>query len=81
MQRFCSDGPVDFTGPSEQNMAAYQASIYMTYNGLLKIIFASRSGTADRFQDWATNIIYTDVFCSPFLFVGDDFDKALVCEE
>jgi prophage antirepressor-like protein len=56
---FCSDGPLLKRGPSEQNMAAYQASTYITYNGLLKIIFASRSGTAYRFQDWATTIVYT----------------------
>lgn len=43
----------------KQNMAAHQVSTYLTYNGLLKIIFASRSGIAYRFQDWATNIIYT----------------------
>jgi len=31
----------------QQNMGVYQASTYLTYNGLLKIIFASRSGTAE----------------------------------
>jgi len=39
-------------------MGVYQASTYLTYNGLLKIIFASRSGIAYRFQDWASTIIY-----------------------
>ena len=55
---FCSDGPTNWVGPSEQNMAVHQASTYLTYNGLLKIIFASRSGVAYRFQDWATDILY-----------------------
>jgi len=56
---FCSGGSTNWVEPPEQNMGVYQASTYLTYNGLLKIIFASRSGTAYRFQDWATNIIYT----------------------
>ena len=56
---FCSGDPTQLVGSPEQNMGVYQASTYLTYNGLLKIIFASRSGTAYRFQDWATNIIYT----------------------
>jgi len=33
-------------------------STYLTFDGLLKIIFASRSGTAYRFQDWVSDIIY-----------------------
>ena len=50
---FCSDKhPHIF----DENMAAHQASTYLTYNGLLKIIFASRSGTAYRFQDWASSV-------------------------
>ena len=55
---FCSDKTPFNGGPSEQNMGVYQASTYLTYNGLLKIIFASRSGIAYRFQDWAATIIY-----------------------
>ncbi len=56
---FCSGGTIHSITPPEQNMTAYQAATYLTYNGLLKIIFTSRSGTGYRFQDWATNIIYT----------------------
>ena len=56
---FCSAKPVDCTGLAEQNNRGQQTSTYLTYNGLLKIIFASRSGTAYRFQDWASNIIYS----------------------
>ena len=32
---------------------------FFTYNGLLKVIFRSNSGTAHRFRKWATRIIYT----------------------
>jgi hypothetical protein len=46
-------------GLSEQNTGGKPTSTYLTYNGLLKIIFASRSGVAYRFQDWATTIVYT----------------------
>jgi len=56
---FCFDGQVTSTWPSKQNRAAYQVSTYLTYKGLLKIIFASHSCVADRFQDWASSIIYT----------------------
>ena len=33
--------------------------IFLTYNGLLKVIFRSNSKTAYRFRKWATKIIYT----------------------
>ena len=57
-QMFCSD-KTPFNGVlSEQNMGGQPTSTYLTYNGLLKIIFASRSGIAYRFQDWAATIIY-----------------------
>lgn len=55
---FCSDNPPLNGGLSEQNIGGKPTSTYLTYNGLLKIIFASRSGIAYRFQDWATDIIY-----------------------
>ena len=55
---FCSDKPIDQMGLSEQNKGGNPTSTYLTYNGLLKVIFASRSGIAYRFQDWATRIIY-----------------------
>ena len=32
---------------------------YFTYNGLLKVIFRSNSGTAYRFRKWASKVIYT----------------------
>ena len=34
-------------------------AIFLTYNGLLKVIFNSRSGVAHKFRKWATKIIYT----------------------
>jgi len=51
---FCSAMPIHSIGNTRGN----PTSTYLTYNGLLRIIFASRSGVAYRFQDWATNIIY-----------------------
>jgi hypothetical protein len=33
--------------------------VFFTYNGLLKVIFNSRSGIAHKFRKWATKIIYT----------------------
>ena len=55
---FCCSGNPPFNGGLPDNTGGKPTSTYLTYNGLLKIIFTSRSGTAYRFQDWATNIIY-----------------------
>lgn len=33
--------------------------IFLTYNGLLKVVFESRSGIAKNFRSWATKVIYT----------------------
>jgi hypothetical protein len=33
--------------------------IFLTYNGLLKVVFESRSGIARTFRSWATKVIYT----------------------
>jgi hypothetical protein len=54
---FCSYNPFKLKG-SEQNVGGQPTSTYLTFDGLLKIIFASRSGTAYRFQDWVSDIIY-----------------------
>jgi predicted GIY-YIG superfamily endonuclease len=32
--------------------------LYLTYKGLLKVLFASRSGNAEKFQDWAMEILF-----------------------
>ena len=33
--------------------------VYLTYKGLLKVLFASRSGNAESFQDWVTETLFT----------------------
>jgi hypothetical protein len=33
--------------------------LYITYKGMLKILFSSRSGNAERFADWATDTLFT----------------------
>ena len=32
--------------------------LYLTYKGLLKVLFASKSGCAEKFQDWAMEILF-----------------------
>lgn len=44
------------SGPVEQKPVK---RTFFTYNGLLKVIFRSNSGTAYRFRKWATKIVYT----------------------
>jgi prophage antirepressor-like protein len=33
--------------------------LYLTYNGLLKLLFCARGNKAERFQEWATRILFT----------------------
>ena len=33
--------------------------MFLTYNGIIKVLFTSRSGVADQFQDWATETLFT----------------------
>lgn len=33
--------------------------LYLTYHGMLKVLFNSRSGNAELFQDWATETLFT----------------------
>lgn len=33
-------------------------SLFLTYKGMLKVLFASRSGNAEKFQDWATEKLF-----------------------
>ena len=33
--------------------------LFITYQGMLKILFSSRSGNAEKFVDWATDTLFT----------------------
>jgi hypothetical protein len=33
--------------------------LYLTYNGMLKVLFTSRTGNAELFQNWASKILFT----------------------
>lgn len=33
--------------------------LYLTYNGILKVLFCSRTGNAENFQKWATETFFT----------------------
>ena len=36
-----------------------EKEMYLTYKGVLKVLFCSRSGNAESFQDWATETLFT----------------------
>ena len=36
-----------------------EKEIFITYKGMLKILFSSRTGNADKFVDWATETLFT----------------------
>ncbi|QKF94783.1 BRO N-terminal domain-containing protein [Fadolivirus algeromassiliense] len=38
--------------------------MYLTYKGLIRCLYVSKSKNADKFQDWATNILFTHQFGS-----------------
>ena len=50
--------PVTPGHPTEQNKT-YQKRLFLTYNGMLKVLFSSRSGIAEHFQEWASRILFT----------------------
>lgn len=37
----------------------YKRQLFITYRGMLKILFSSRSGNADKFVEWATETLFT----------------------
>jgi hypothetical protein len=43
----------------DKNSRGKPTVMFVSFKGLLKIIFASRSMVAEQFQDWATALIYT----------------------
>ena len=44
---------------SIENSPNKNKMLYMTYNGLIKLLYSSRSKHADRFQEWATDKLFT----------------------
>lgn len=46
-----------FTFGSEEKKLVKRT--FLTYNGLLKVIFRSNSGTGYKFRKWATKVVYT----------------------
>lgn len=47
------------TPPTIDGSSAYKKCLYLTYKGLLKVLFTSRTGNAEKFQDWAEEKIFT----------------------
>jgi hypothetical protein len=43
--------------PGEKNQV--KKVLYLTYKGMLRVLFCSRTGNAERFQDWATDKLFT----------------------
>lgn len=43
----------------KKNKCVIKKEIFMTYLGILRILFASKKTTADKFASWATNILFT----------------------
>jgi hypothetical protein len=39
--------------------AVQKKEVFITYKGMLKILFSSRSGNAEKFIDWATETLFT----------------------
>lgn len=63
---FCHDSFLKFLMPQEYKMFTFGTEdekrvkrTFLTYNGLLKVIFRSNSGIGYRFRKWATKVVYT----------------------
>jgi hypothetical protein len=44
---------------SEDANKKHKTSLYLTYKGLLRVLFNSRTGNAEHFQDWAEDKLFT----------------------
>jgi len=47
------------TDENTTNTTTIQKKIYLTYKGMLKVLFTSRTGSAEKFQDWACEKLFT----------------------
>ena len=43
----------------DRNQAKPIKQLFLTYKGMLKVLFNSRTGRADKFVDWATDTLFT----------------------
>jgi hypothetical protein len=62
-------------------------TLFLTYNGMLKVLFSSRTGNAESFQNWATKRLFTiqmgtnemkQTLCSKLLGVSTDAVKQVL---
>ena len=56
---------------SENNVS--KKELYLTYNGMLKVLFTSRTGNAELFQNWASKILFTHQIHDIFFFFFNSF--------
>jgi hypothetical protein len=47
------------TGRSDTNKQIVKKELFLTYKGILRVLFVSRSKNAERFIDWATQSLFT----------------------
>jgi len=45
--------------PNNIGIVDSKNELYLTYTGILKVLFSSRSGNAESFQEWATEKLFT----------------------
>lgn len=49
---------------STNSQESKNKNMYFTYKGLIRCLYVTKSKNADKFQDWATNILFTHQFGS-----------------
>ena len=47
------------TQPCSVRKKNVNKELYLTYLGMLKVLFSSRSGNAEMFQEWAFKVLFT----------------------
>ncbi len=51
---------ISFIIPTSNNdVMSFKKCLYLTYKGMLKVLFSSRTGNAETFQDWAEEKLFT----------------------
>lgn len=61
---YINDPTINTTISNEVNIKGTHLTkaLYLTYKGVLKVIFSSRTGHAEKFANWATRVLFTHQF-------------------
>ena len=50
---------IQTNGQSQTSKITLKKTLFLTYNGMIRVLFCSRNKNAEKFQDWATERLFT----------------------